>query len=150
MEKERDALIRQRAEAYRNHPDQSARDQQTLQELKTLREQKIATPEQEGNPYGLSDRVLERNKILGYEVVLSIGRHDWRTQLRSLRKLDKAFQTAMTIGEDLDDPSVRNKIFEVAGFRVEYRSYDEETETISYFASYAGVVVMDVVLHKVQ
>ena len=130
VEKERDALIRQRAEAYRSHPEQSARDQQTLQELKAQREKKIAAPEKEGNPFGLSDQILERNKILGYEVVLSIGRHNLKTQLQALRKLDKAFETAMTIGEDLDDPKVRNKIFEVAGFRVEYRSYDEATETL--------------------
>ena len=40
----------------------------------------------------------------------------------------------MSSGEDLNDPEVLNKIFEVAAFRVEYRSYDEATKTLHGYA----------------
>ncbi|MBQ4167225.1 MAG: ABC transporter ATP-binding protein [Clostridia bacterium] len=42
-------------------------------------------------------------------------------------KLNKAFKVAMATGEDLNDPDVLNKIFEVAAFRVEYRYTDNGT-----------------------
>ncbi|MBQ6451754.1 MAG: ABC transporter ATP-binding protein [Solobacterium sp.] len=51
-----------------------------------------------------------------------------------MRKLDKAFELAMSLGEDLNDPAVLNKIFEVCTFRVEYRSYDEATKTVHGYA----------------
>ena len=78
--------------------------------------------------------MLERNKILANEVLLSIGRYPLKDQIRFVTRLDKAFKVAMATGEDLDDPEVRNKIFEVAGFRVEYRSFDEETQTLHGYA----------------
>ena len=40
----------------------------------------------------------------------------------------------MSLGEDLSDPDVLNKIFEVCTFRVEYRSFDESTQTIHGYA----------------
>ncbi|MBQ1677905.1 MAG: ABC transporter ATP-binding protein [Oscillospiraceae bacterium] len=43
----------------------------------------------------------------------------------------------MSEGADLDNPDVRNKLFEVAGFRVEYRSFDPGTElTLNENGSY--------------
>ena len=40
----------------------------------------------------------------------------------------------MSTGEDLNDPETLNKIFDVAAFRVEYRGYDEATETLNGYA----------------
>ena len=130
VEKEKAALAKQRAESYKSNSARAARDQKTLEELKARRAQRIAEADKDGNPYGLSDATLERNKILAYETVLSISRFPVRTQVKFMRKLDKAFELAMTIGEDLNDPAVRNKIFETVSFRVEYRSYDEEKKIL--------------------
>ena len=130
IEKEKAELAKKRAESYKANSERTAQDQKALEDLKALRNQKIAKPDSEGNVNGLSDKVLERNKILAYEVVLSIARYPFYTQLQFLRKLDKAFKQAMTMGLDLDDPEVRNKIFETVTFRVEYRSYEEATETL--------------------
>ena len=130
VEKEKAALAKQRAESYKSNSERAARDQKTPEELKARRAQRIAEADKDGNPYGLSDATLERNKILAYETVLSISRFPARTQVKFMRKLDKAFELAMTIGEDLNDPAVRNKIFETVSFRVEYRSYDEEKKIL--------------------
>ena len=130
IEKEKAEISKKRAESYKSNSERAAADQKALADLKALREQKIAKLDNEGNPNGLSDKVLERNKILAYEIVLSIARYPFHTQLQFLRKLDKAFKQAMTMGLDLDDPEVRNKIFETVTFRVEFRSYEEATETL--------------------
>ncbi|MBP5332073.1 MAG: ABC transporter ATP-binding protein [Lachnospiraceae bacterium] len=49
-------------------------------------------------------------------------------------KLNRAFKKAMLIGEDLFDPTVRNRIFETVAFRVEFREYDEATKTLHGYA----------------
>jgi oligopeptide transport system ATP-binding protein len=51
-----------------------------------------------------------------------------------VNKLTKAFELAMSLGQDLKDPKVLNEIFEVVAFRVEFRSFDEETQTIHGYA----------------
>ena len=130
VEKEKAALARMRASDYKAHPEKAAADQQKLKELNARRDEKIAKPDVEGNPYGLRDDVLERNKILGYETMLSIGRYPLKDKIRFMPKLRKAFRRAMMQGEDLNDPAVRNAIFETVSFRVEYRSYDEENQTL--------------------
>ena len=130
VEKEKTALAKKRAESYKADSERAAKDQKALSDLKALREQKIAKPDKEGNVNGLSDKVLERNQILAYEVVLSIARYPFHTQMQFMRKLNGAFKQAMTMGLDLDDPTVRNKIFETVTFRVEYRSYEQATETL--------------------
>jgi len=40
----------------------------------------------------------------------------------------------MSTGEDLNDPEVLNKVFDAAVFRVEYRSFDEKTNTLHGYA----------------
>ena len=134
LEKEKADLARKRTEDYKNHPDRAAKDQEILSELKTKRQEKLAKADKEGNPEGLSDEKLERNKILAYEVMLSIGRYPLKDRVRFIMKLDKAFRVAMAEGADLDNPEVRNKLFEVAGFRVEFRSFDEKTQTLHGYA----------------
>ena len=132
--KERDELKKKRAAQYQADSTRGAGDRQRLTELKALREKKIATPDVEGNPYGLKDEVLERNKIIGYEILLSIGSYPFKDQIRFVYKLERAFKEAMTVGADLKDPAVLNSIFETAAFRVEYRSYDEEAQTLHGYA----------------
>ena len=134
IEAEKEALIKSRKDSYKNDPARAAADKAEIARLEELRRNKIATPDVEGNPCGLSDEVIERNKKLAKEIVLSIARYPLRTQVRDMRKLDKAFEIAMSTGEDLNDSETLEKIFEVAGFRVEYRSYDEATETLHGYA----------------
>ena len=134
IEKEQAELEKKRAADYKNHPEKAAKDQQILGELKARRLEKMNQPEKAENPEGLSDETLERNKILAYEVMLSIGRYPLKDRVRFISKLNKAFKTAMAEGADLDNPDVRNKLFEVAGFRVEYRSYDEEAKKLHGYA----------------
>ena len=78
--------------------------------------------------------MLERNKVIAYEVILSIGRYPLKDQLRFLPKLNKAFKQAMSRGQDMKDPAVLNKIFESVAFRVEFRSYDEANGTLHGYA----------------
>ena len=134
LEKEKVDLTKQRESDYKSHPEKAAADEKKLKELEEKRQKKIDTPEKEGNPFGLSDAKLERNKILGYEVLLSIGRYPLKDQVRFLVKLRKAFRQAMLEGQDLNDPAVRNAIFETVSFRVEYRSFEEATQTIHGYA----------------
>lgn len=125
---------KKRACDYKNNKSLVEADQAQLKELMKLRADKIAAADKEGNPHGLSDETLERNKIIAYEVLLSIGRYPKKSQIPFVAKLNKAFKLAMSIGEDLTDPAVRNRIFEVVAFRVEFRSFEEETNTIHGYA----------------
>ncbi len=132
--RERDDLKKSRAAAYQADATRGAGDKQRLVELKALREKKIATPDVEGNPCGLKDEVLERNKLIAYEVLLSIGRYPLKDQVRFMPKLKKAFKEAMEEGRNLNSSKVKNQIFETVAFRVAFRSFDEETQTIRGYA----------------
>ena len=134
LEKEKVDLAKKRESDYKSRPERAAADEKKLKDLEERRQKKIDTPEKEGNPFGLSDEKLERNKILGYEVLLSIGRYPLKDQIRFLVKLRRAFKQAMLEGQDLNDPAVRNAIFETVSFRVEYRSFDEENQIIRGYA----------------
>ena len=134
VEKEKAELAKQRAASYSSDPERSRKDQERLKELEETRQKKIAAPDKEGNPYGLSDSVLERNKKIGYEILLSIGRYPLKDQIRFIGKLRKAFKQAMMQGEDLRDPATLNAIFETVSFRVEYRSLDEENQVLHGYA----------------
>ena len=132
--KERDELKKNRSTAYQSDSSRGAGDRKALEELKARRQKKIETPDQAGNPYGLTNETLERNRIIGYEVLLSIGRYPFKDQIRFVWKLNKAFREAMKIGADLKDPKVLNGIFETVAFRVEYRSFDEKNQTLHGYA----------------
>ena len=124
IEREKQEVIRKRVEAYQHDTGRFAADQKLVADLKAQREKKIAVPENANNPFGLDNEKLERNRILAYEYALSIGRFPVRNRLRGVPKLNKAFREAMSKGENLNDPLVRNKLFECIGYRVEYRSTD--------------------------
>lgn len=131
---ERAKLVKEHHASYANNKELIEADKKSLEEMKQLREKKIAAPDVAENPYGLKQEVLERNKKIAYEILLSIGRYPYKVQRKFIGKLKKAFKLAMSIGEDLNKPEVLNKIFETAVFRVEFRSYDEANETIHGYA----------------
>ena len=127
-------LIDSRKAAYSADTKRMEEDKKALDELEALRKQKIATPDNPNNPNGLSDEVIERNKRIAKELLLSTARYPALDRIKHKRKLNKAFKVAMATGEDLNDPDVLNKVFDAAVFRVEYRSYDEETKTMNGYA----------------
>ena len=134
LEAEKAALEKQRTADYQSDAPCIAKDKAAIEELKVKRKAKIDAADVERNPFGLTDQVLERNKVIAYEVILSIGRYPLKDQLRFLPKLNKAFKQAMSRGQDMKDPTVLNKIFESVAFRVEFRSYDEANETLHGYA----------------
>jgi len=129
----RDETIKSRAAAYAADAGHT-KDEQALAELKARRERKIAQEDKPGNPQGLSDAILERNKILAYEILLSIGRYPLTSQVKFLRTLKKAFRDAMLAGEDLRSVAVLNRIFQTCVFYVEYRSFDEANQEVNGYA----------------
>ncbi len=131
---ERLNLIKKRASDYNSKTDLVAKDKKELDNLAALRDQKITQTDDEKNPYGLLDSVLERNKIIAYEILLSIARYPKHSQVVFLRKLRKAFRLAMCTGEDLNDGRVRNKIFETCTFRVEFRNLNKEKNLVEGYA----------------
>ena len=125
---ERDQLIKDRTKAYQDDTAQQQRDQQELATLKAEREKKINSSE------ALPAEVLERNKILAYEVVLSIARYPVKGQIKHVRALLKAFKQAMMSGEDLNDTNIRRKIFQTAVLYVEYRNLNEAENKLEGYA----------------
>ena len=134
LEAERKQIIAERMAKYKSESGHAARDAEALKKLEAERAEKIAKVDNPNNPNGLSDEVIARNEKLAKELLLSTARYPWKKQLKFRRKLDKAFKIAMATGEDLNDPDVLGKIFDVAAFRVEYRSFDEETNTLHGYA----------------
>ena len=134
IKKERADLIAKRASEYKANSERKAADEKIIADLEARRAEKIAKEDQPGNPFGLTDKVLERNKLIAREILLSIGRYPMRSQIIFTRKLKKAFKLAMSIGEDLDRSRVKNKIFESCTFRVAFRGYDEATRTLEGYA----------------
>ena len=132
--KEREDLLQKRKAANKADAEKSAKLKADIEALKVQRQATISRPDSETNPYGLTDAVLERNKKIAYELLLSIGRYPFKDQLVFRYKLKKAFKLAMTLGEDLNDPEVLNRVFETVAFRVEFRSFDEATKTIHGYA----------------
>jgi oligopeptide transport system ATP-binding protein len=131
---EMESVRKQREESYRADSERASRDQAELASMLAESERLVSVPDSEANPEGLSDETIARNDIIAKEIVLSIGRYSDREKKKFVKALDKAFEAACRTGLDLNDPAVRNRIFDAATFRVEYRSYDEETETLHGYA----------------
>ena len=131
---EMESVRKQREESYRADSERASRDQAELASLLAESERLVSVPDSEANPEGLSDEIIARNDIIAKEIVLSIGRYSDREKKKFVKALDKAFEAACRTGLDLNDPAVRNRIFDAATFRVEYRSYDEETQTLHGYA----------------
>ena len=131
---ERDDLTAKRRREYGADTAKRAADKKEIEELTIRRREKIAKADEEGTEFGLKKEVLERNQRIAYEILLSIGRYPLKDQILFTYKLKKAFQLAMSIGENLNDPKVLNKIFEVVAFRVEFRSIDEKNRILHGYA----------------
>ena len=134
IKKERADLIAKRASDYKADKELQERDAAEIAELEARRNEKIAKADKEGNPFGLSDKVIERNILIAREILLSIGRYPKKDQILFTIRLKKAFKLAMSIGEDLDRSAVKNRIFEACTFRVAFRGYDEATKTLIGYA----------------
>ena len=134
LTKQRIDLIKKRGQEYMADASKVAANKKAIEDLTALRESKLSVPENASNPYGLTQDILDRNQILAYEVLLSIARYPKFTQIKFMRKLDKAFRIAMCTGVDLNDARERNKIFETCNFRVEFRKLDEEKGLVEGYA----------------
>ena len=119
---------------YMSDSARVAADKEEIKRLEALRKTKINAPDNPENPYGLKSEVIERNTKIANEILLSIARYPLKQRIKFIFKLRKAFRSAMELGMDLNNPEVLNNIFNVATFRVEYRSYDEETSTLHGYA----------------
>ena len=124
---ERSALETKRADEFKNNSARYEAKKKELADLKAAYAAKIAAAKP-------SAETLERNKKIAYEVVLSIGRYPFKDQIKFERQLKAAFLNAMRFGEDLNDAAVLNKVFETSVFRVEFRSYEEATQTLHGYA----------------
>ena len=134
IQQDHEALVKQRkAEALADTATLQKKREQ-VEALKKTWAEKIAKPEKEANPNGLSDAKIERNTLIAREIVLSIGRYPGKDKLIFWHKLKKALKIAMYTGEDLNDPDVKNKIFEKVAFRVEFKEYDEANKTLHGYA----------------
>lgn len=132
--KERLELIKKRAQEYNADKERVARDKKAIDDLTQKRDAKLEKADDSRNPFGLSNAVLERNKLIAYEILLSIARYPKHTQFVFFRKLRKAFRLAMCTGENLSDEKVRNKIFESCTFRVEFRGINEKENLVEGYA----------------
>ena len=119
---------------YMSDSARVAADKEEIKRLEALRKNKINAPDNPENPYGLKSEVIERNTKIANEILLSIARYPLKQRIKFIFKLRKAFRSAMELGMDLNNPEVLNNLFNVATFRVEYRSYDEETSTLHGYA----------------
>lgn len=119
---------------YMSDSARVAADKEEIKRLEALRKTKINAPDNPENPYGLKSEVIERNTKIANEILLSVARYPLKQRIKFIFKLRKAFRSAMELGMDLNNPEVLNNLFNVATFRVEYRSYDEETSTLHGYA----------------
>jgi len=132
--KEKEDLLQKRKSALKSETSKADKLKADIEALKATRQAKIAKADSDSNPYGLKNEVLERNKKIAYELLLSIGRYPFKDQIVFRYKLKKAFKLAMSLGEDLNDAATLNKVFETVAFRVEFRSFDEATQTVHGYA----------------
>ena len=134
IKNEMKALIAKRKADYKANTELQAADAKVIADLTAKREEKLRIEEKPGNPFGLSDAVIERNKLIANEILLSIGRYPKKDQYLFTLRLKKALKLAMCIGENLNSSKVKNRIFEVCTFRVAFRNYDEATKTLEGYA----------------
>ncbi len=68
----------------------------------------------------ISEATKKRNEILAKEIYLSVGRYDYFKRMKLIRKLMLVFTKAMINGEDINDETTRNELFDKVAFRVRY------------------------------
>ena len=134
LQKEKNDKIRERKESFKANAGKQQEYNDRISKLEAEMKAKIEKADDPKNENGLSDAVIQRNILIAREILLSIGRYPWNAQIGFLRTLNKAFREAMRQGLDLNDPAVKNKIFETCVFRVEFRDYEESTKTLHGYA----------------
>ena len=123
-----DRIESERLAAYNKDTAKKQADANTLKTLKNRMQEKVSA----GTV--LSNEVVERNRILSYEIMLSIGRYPYLSQLKLIYKLMKAFKQAMRKGEDLNDSEIRRRIFETTLLYVEFRNLNEAQQQLEGWA----------------
>ena len=134
LTKEKEDLLKSRKESFKSNPQLGADIDNKIKELTAIRTQKIAQADNPSNPEGLSDEVIERNKILSYEYLLSIGRYPKPKQHRYIRRINAGLKAAMEHGQDLNDQNVVREIFDDVTFLVEFRNFNEEENRLEGYA----------------
>lgn len=76
----------------------------------------------------ISEETTERNKIIGKEIYLSLGRYPFLKRIKMTVKLLYHLRKAMKMGVDLTDEEQLNKVFDTTLFRVKYLDGTTETQ----------------------
>ena len=74
----------------------------------------------------ISEETHNRNCLIAKEIYLSVGRYGLSQRLKLIKRLKKAFKTAMKQGLDLYDENVRNTVFDSVVFRVKFLDETDE------------------------
>ncbi|MCM1283095.1 MAG: ATP-binding cassette domain-containing protein [Muribaculaceae bacterium] len=90
----------------------------------------------------ISLETRQRNEVLAKEIYLSVGRYDMFHRVKLIHRLEKALESAMKLGVDLDNEEERNAVFDSVAFRVRY--LDEKPDQLH------GVCVLNLASVKYQ
>ena len=134
LNEEKATLIRKRTDAYAHDAAKQRADREEIARLKKLRREKIKTKEHAGNPHGLSNETIARNRKLAYDVLLSTGRYPLKDRLKYNLKLNRILRKAMIQGEDLSSSDVRRKLFQNCVLYVEYTEVNEAENQLEGYA----------------
>lgn len=108
---QRRIIVRNRA-AVRADADYRAEYSRKLREYREAYKKEI-----EG---AISDETEERNRVLGKEIFLSVGRYPFYRRYKLFIGLISALRKAMKTGVDLNDEKRRNAVFDAVAFRVRF------------------------------
>ena len=131
---EKAELIKKRTEEYRHDAAKLQADKDELARLQKLRKEKISRKDKEGNPYGLSDATIARNRKLAYDVLLSTGRYPLKDRIKYTLKLNRVLRKAMLQGENLLDSDTRRKLFQTSVLYVEFTEVNESENQLEGYA----------------
>ena len=119
-EKRHKALIRETKAKAKADTEYLANYKKRLAELKA-EHKKLVSGE-------ISGGVVERNKVIGKEIFLSLGRYPFFKRIKMTVKLMYHIRKAMKIGVDLTDEDQLNKVFDTTLFRVKFLDGTTETQ----------------------
>ena len=119
-EAQKKATIKARASQAKHDAAYQEQYARKMAQLKKKYEVQCACP--------VTQEQKDRNLEIAKEVYLSIGRYDYVTRQKILRKLMSCLKEAMRQGLDLNDDTVRNDVFAPAIFRV--KLLDETAEKL--------------------
>ena len=120
VESREKAVIKQRTADVKKNSYYQADYAKKMDELKKKYREACAAP--------VTQEQKERNVQLAKEIYLSIGRYDFVTRQKILRKLMSCMKEAMRQGLDLSSDEVRNDVFAPAIYRV--KLLDETPERL--------------------